>query len=792
MCNLPHSCFVLLLAWGVLLEPSIAARDAASLKESALASIKRGQYAAAQSQAASAAELYRADNDPAGEADALNALGLALTYSAQYSDAEASLRRAVSLSRRTGSTEPLAEQLMNLGNVLFYQAQYSSAMASYHEALEAVRGRYDARSRRREALVNLNIAVLQQRVGNDRAALETYRGLLRTDSGLQQNEVAQALVNLGAAYRRLGDPYKALEQYRSARRIFAGDRHVDGELSALRNRGIVLALDLGDLRQSIASFTEGLSLASRYDARRQAVQFQLYRGEAYYRVGDLTRAQRDFEQALESARDLNTPEEEWKCLYGLGRIALRSGDTSRASHTLRAAVSAIEKVRERIGTATLKRDFFSDKRDVYDALIQIELRDGRTPNVFGWIERARARTFQDRIRPDQTAPSLEQVQDALPEGAVLLDYWQCRRGSAVLWATHSEAGVQSLGEAAAPHDLLPGAVRGARYVIIVPDGNLAGVAFETIPFDGALLIEKTSVSYMPAASVLLRPASRRGWRSWMPWFRQTEAFGDPLFAADIFGGPAQRLPWSEIEAREVANAFNGRAVLHTGQHNRKDAFISAASPVLHIASHAVADPVYPDRSRILFSSPPGERVPEYLFLAELYRVKMAGIEIATLSACETEKGVMIGGEGRETFSRALLASGARSAITTLWRVDDQVTRSFMRDLYSRLAKGVPRAEALRATKLHFLRSGGPTSDARYWAAFVLTGEPFEPVPQPLSWPVSLAVCATAAAALAVYVTRTMRHRGRQFENATTERHSRASLRKTIFAEICSALRFPMS
>jgi CHAT domain-containing protein len=68
--------------------------------------------------------------------------------------------------------------------------------------------------------------------------------------------------------------------------------------------------------------------------------------------------------------------------------------------------------------------------------------------------------------------------------------------------------------------------------------------------------------------------------------------------------------------------------------------------------------------------------PDYLFLRELYDLNLNGVRLATISACDTERGKIIRGEGVQAFSRALLSAGAASSLTTLWRVDDELTAEF--------------------------------------------------------------------------------------------------------------------
>lgn len=95
---------------------------------------------------------------------------------------------------------------------------------------------------------------------------------------------------------------------------------------------------------------------------------------------------------------------------------------------------------------------------------------------------------------------------------------------------------------------------------------------------------------------------------------------------------------------------------------------------------------------------------------------------------------MIRGEGVQAFGRALLFAGSRSALTTLWRVDDQPTAEFMKQFYYyALQKGQPKAEALRSAKLKFLRSETTLSNPAHWAAFAMNGDGLNPLPEFISW-----------------------------------------------------------
>jgi CHAT domain-containing protein len=234
-------------------------------------------------------------------------------------------------------------------------------------------------------------------------------------------------------------------------------------------------------------------------------------------------------------------------------------------------------------------------------------------------------------------------------------------------------------------------------------------------------------------------------RTRLPWQQQLVGFGDP---AVIGGGESSltsaprgeitgSLPASGEEIRGIARMSAGRTKLFLGADDRKRTFFASShsgAALLHVSTHAVADMDDPERSRLLFSPDEPGQPNNYLFLKELYDLDLRGTSLATLSACDTERGRLVPGEGIQAFSRALLAAGSRSALTTLWRVPDEPTSQFMQHFYFYLLKKhQSKAEALRLTKLEFLHSGTELSHPRYWAAFVLNGDGAEPVPRFIPW-----------------------------------------------------------
>lgn len=111
---------------------------------------------------------------------------------------------------------------------------------------------------------------------------------------------------------------------------------------------------------------------------------------------------------------------------------------------------------------------------------------------------------------------------------------------------------------------------------------------------------------------------------------------------------------------------------------------------------------------------------------EVASLDLGGVEWAVLSACDTGVGEIRAGEGVFGLRRAFQVAGARTVIMSLWSVDDQATRAWMRALYEgRLQQGLSTADAVHQASLRTLRArraGGLGDHPFYWAAFVAAGD----------------------------------------------------------------------
>jgi CHAT domain-containing protein len=125
---------------------------------------------------------------------------------------------------------------------------------------------------------------------------------------------------------------------------------------------------------------------------------------------------------------------------------------------------------------------------------------------------------------------------------------------------------------------------------------------------------------------------------------------------------------------------------------------AAADPSIkrvHLATHAEFLPGGPTQSKIYTGSRP-------ITLAEFATLRQRRLgnplDLFTISACRTALGDT---QSELGFAGLALQAGARTAVGTLWYLDDVATSAFFVQFYRYLDLGLPKAEALQATRLAF-------------------------------------------------------------------------------------------
>jgi CHAT domain-containing protein/tetratricopeptide (TPR) repeat protein len=327
----------------------------------------------------------------------------------------------------------------------------------------------------------------------------------------------------------------------------------------------------------------------------------------------------------------------------------------------------------------------------------------------------------------------------------------------------------------------------ARTVLVVPDGMLSLVNFASLPDNGNgyLVDEQRVIHYLSTERDLLREEGSRGQGLLAVGGAAFDAEPRPSKSPAVRGGTCvaakavrfASLPGTLGELRDLAmlwpsaagrgqltilsggdanetgvkQALTGRRIVHLATHGfflgsgcdekaantRSVGGLVAASPSQPKTSVLAPTPSALLENPLLLSGlafaganrrsgSSGVQDDGILTAEEIAGLNLQGTEWAVLSACDTGIGTFRSGEGVFGLRRAFQIAGAHTVIMSLWSVDDQATRDWMRSLYNgRLREGRTTADAVRDASLSVLRdrrAKGQSTHPFLWAAFIAAGD----------------------------------------------------------------------
>jgi CHAT domain-containing protein len=269
-------------------------------------------------------------------------------------------------------------------------------------------------------------------------------------------------------------------------------------------------------------------------------------------------------------------------------------------------------------------------------------------------------------------------------------------------------------------------------LVFIMDNGLRSIPLAALHDGKGFLVERYSVGLMPSLSLTdTRYVNLRN--------SSVLAMGASHFT-DQKALPAVPLELSMITGR----LWQGKSFLNEAftLSNLKEARAREPFSIVHLATHAEFTPGEPSNSYIqLWNS----KLP--LDQVRQLRFTKPPVELLVLSACRTA----LGDESVELgFTGLAVQAGVKSAMGSLWYVNDEGTLGLMTQFYEYLKSAPIKAEALRLAQLAMLKGevrleGGKLVTSRgsvplppelarlgdkdwshpyYWSAFTMIGSPW--------------------------------------------------------------------
>jgi len=298
-----------------------------------------------------------------------------------------------------------------------------------------------------------------------------------------------------------------------------------------------------------------------------------------------------------------------------------------------------------------------------------------------------------------------------------------------------------------------------RKLFVAADGQLALVPFAALHDGHGFLADAFDVTYLTSGRDLLpRPGPEAP-------SSPVVVFADPDYrtkastqasvaersapVARFFSeqrGLSEQL-WAPLPGtRAEAEAIHGllpHAQVFVGAEASKERLLGLSSPaILHVASHGffledapsapggrglgqvggtaarLEDPLLRSGLVLAGASGAADLGGSLATALELAGLDLWGTQLVVLSACDTGRGEVRRGQGVYGLRRALVVAGAETVVVSLWKVDDETTRTMMEGYYRNLLLGQGRAEALKGAMLA-LRATHP--HPHFWAPFIAIG-----------------------------------------------------------------------
>lgn len=736
----------------VFCAPPIAAE---TLDNAAQIAFSRGDLEGAAAQWEIAAK-QAADSKPSlRHAQILAFLGATYQAMGRFEAALENLEMARDEAIRLQNPALLALVQNNLGSAYTFTRAFDAALVALDASLKA------APTDGAKALALNNLAILQSLQESNDAAQKSYGESRELAEKAGDNLlVARVSTNLAALMAR-GEDSKAAQK--NAEFAFTQLETLPDSRDKTR-----LFLALGHIYRLLAS-EESFKRAAQLDEMALQAARRLKdprtESEALGYLGELAELKRENETALRLTRqarflaqNLQSPALLYRWEWQIGRILAAQNQTDEAIAALRRSVETLKTLGECASGAandSLDASFRDSAAPLYYQLADLLLQRSKTAEntaqqallveARDTIESLKGAEISDYFQDPCVAAAQARAKDvdALLQNAAVIYFIPLQDRTEILLGLQN--GLQRFSSPVGAQELTA-KIRRMRFhlerpnsqsflpysrqiydwllqpiqptldaqkvstLIFVPDGALRTAPMAALHDGTQFLIEKYSLAVTPGVTLMdPRPLERR----------------DPRVLAGGVSQSVQGFPALDSvpeELADIARIYPSTELLN-GQFQRtkiQSEVSEGRYSIVHIASHGEFGG-NPMRSFLLtFDGKLNMNDLEEMIRPRQYRG--APVELLFLSACQSASG-----DDRAALGLAgvALKSGARSALATLWSVNDDATAELSTEFYTAL-KNHPdfsKAEALRAAQLALLKDEKFAHPA-FWSPYLLVGNWF--------------------------------------------------------------------
>jgi len=249
-----------------------------------------------------------------------------------------------------------------------------------------------------------NIGVVYYSLGQYEDSLSYYQQVLKIVQEIGESALeGTVLNNIGSVYYDLGQYEDSLNYYQQALKIMQkiGDRALEG--ITLNNIGAVY-YDLGQYEDSLNHFQQALEIM-------QGISDRAGEGTSLNNIGGAYSSLERYEEALDYSQralailqEIGDRKRESECLSNIGFNYYSLGQYDVALGYYQQAIDVFESVRGEMTVDEIKSGFTARQVHMYDGIISLLTEIGRPEDAFGYVQRAKGRTFLDQLGNARISP----------------------------------------------------------------------------------------------------------------------------------------------------------------------------------------------------------------------------------------------------------------------------------------------------------------------------------------------------------------------------------------------------